>query len=142
MISLNFPDVNVWMALVLENHVHRQVAQTWWQATDSTIAFMRFTEMSVLRLLTTPAAMSGKPLSIDDAWRVYDRLFEDERVSFIPEPAAAERHFREFASGRAASPKLWADAWLLGFAQAAEGTLVTFDWALAARGPSCLLLEP
>jgi len=141
-VSLNFPDVNVWMALVLDDHVHRQVAQGWWQATDSAIGFMRFTQISLLRLLTTQSAMDGKPLGIDDAWQVYDRLFQDDRVIFIPEPAEAERHFRKFASGRAASPKLWADAWLLAFAKAAEGTLVTFDYALGARGAHCLLPAP
>jgi hypothetical protein len=36
----------------------------------------------------------------------------------------------------------WADAWLLAFAQAAQGTLVTFDRALAARGARCLLPVP
>jgi len=36
---------------------------------------------------------------------------------------------------------MWADAWLLSFAQAAEGTLVTFDRALAARGAHCVLIE-
>lgn len=45
----------------------------------------------------------------------------------------------EYASGQMASPKLWADAWLLAFAHAAEGTLITFDRALAARG--AVLLE-
>ena len=32
--------------------------------------------ISVLRLLTTHAAMDGKPLSMNDAWRAHDRLFE------------------------------------------------------------------
>jgi predicted nucleic acid-binding protein len=40
-----------------------------------------------------------------------------------------------------ASPKLWADAWLLAVAKAARGTLVTFDRALAAHGARCLLPE-
>jgi uncharacterized protein len=137
--SLNFPDVNVWMALVLENHIHREAAKSWWQATDTAIGFMRLTQMSLLRLLTTHAAMDGKPLAIDRAWQVYDRLFQDERVVFVPEPSEAERHFRRLASGRAASPKLWADAWLLAFAKAAQGVLVTFDGALGARGAHCIL---
>ena len=129
------------MALILEHHVHRPAAQAWWKAGDSRIAFTRFTQISVLRLLTTHAAMDGKPLSIDDAWRVHDRLFEDDRVAFVPEQAGVETRFREYASGATASPKLWADAWLLAFANAAGGKLVTFDRALAARGAHCLLLE-
>lgn len=137
---LSFPDVNVWMALILEHHVHRAPAQAWWKANDAPIAFTRFTQISLLRLLTTHAAMDGKPLSMRHAWRVYDRLYEDERVVLITEPADVETRFREFASGPEHGPKLWADAWLMAFAQAAEGMLVTFDRALAARGAACLLL--
>ncbi len=62
---------------------------------------------------------------------MHDRLFEDDRVEFIPEPTEAATHFREYAGGRMASPKLWADAWLLAFSRAAGGVLVTFDRALA-----------
>lgn len=133
--------MNVWLAVLLEDHVHRPHARVWWEATEATIAFTRFTGLSVLRLLTTAGAMNGKPLSMDAAWRAYDRLFEDDRVVFFPEPAGVETRFREYAAGRVASPKLWADAWLLAFARAAEGTLITFDRALAPRGAHCLLRE-
>ena len=129
------------MALLLENHVHREAALHWWRATDATIAFTRFTQMSVLRLLTTAAAMDGKPLSLNEAWRAYDRLFADERVGLMPEPAEVEIRFRQNTRGRSASPKLWADAWLLAFAESAGGILVTFDRALAARSTCCLLLQ-
>src|SRR5581483_8506187 len=92
--SLNFPDVNVWMALVLEHHVHRAIARRWWQASNGLIAFTRFTQLGLLRLLTTSAVMDGKPLGMDDAWRVYDGLFADERVGLYPEPAGVEPRFR------------------------------------------------
>lgn len=141
MTSLSFPDVNVWLALALEHHVHRPAAHAWWQANEAKIAFTRFTQISLLRLLTTRAAMDGKPLSMEDAWRVHDRFFEDDRVAFFPEPAEVEIRFREYASGQTASPKMWADAWLLACAHSGEGVLVTFDRALAARGAHCLLLE-
>ena len=84
---LSFPDVNVWLALVLEHHVHREHALEWWDRPDSDrIGFSRVTQMSLLRLLTTSAVMDGSPLSMADAWRVYDRLFEDGRVMLFPEP--------------------------------------------------------
>ena len=141
-ISLSFPDVNVWMALVLEHHVHRSNARAWWKTCTGPIAFTRLTEIGLLRLLTTSAAMDSKPLSMDEAWRAHDKLFQDERVAFYPEPGGVETHFREYASGRVSSPKLWADAWLLAVARSAEGTLITFDRALAARGAHCLLAAP
>ena len=130
------------MALVLEHHIHRAAARAWWKTCAGPIAFTRHTQISLLRLLTTSAAMDGQPLAMDEAWRVHDRLFEDERVAFYLEPAGVETHFREYASGTTSSPKLWADAWLLAVARAAEGALITFDRALASRGARCLLPEP
>jgi toxin-antitoxin system PIN domain toxin len=140
--SLSFPDVNVWLALVLEHHVHRPAARDWWRQNQGPIAFTRFTELALLRLLTTSAAMDGQPLRMDEAWRVHDGLFADERVALYPEPAAVEERFRQYASGQAPSPKRWADAWLLAVAHSAGGILVTFDRALAARGAWCLLPDP
>jgi predicted nucleic acid-binding protein len=89
--------------------------------------------------MTTAAVMDGNPLTIAQAWRVYDLLYDDDRVAFVAEPAEVEKKFREKAGGRTASPKVWADAWLLAFAHAAGGVLVTFDKALGLRGAHCLL---
>jgi predicted nucleic acid-binding protein len=130
------------MALILEHHVHRRPARAWWQTSDGPIAFTRFTQISVLRLLTTAGAMDGQPLAMDAAWRAHDALYADDRVALLDEPVGAEPRFREYTAGRTASPKLWADAWLLAVARAAEGTVVTFDRALAARGALCLLPDP
>ena len=141
MSSLSFPDVNVWLALAAPEHVHAAAAGRWWERETGRIAFSRFTQLGFLRLMTTAAAMDGKPLTMTEAWRVHDRFYRDDRVAFVPEPAEVETRFREYASGRTASPKLWADAWLLAFARAAGGTLVTLDRALAARGAYCLPLE-
>jgi hypothetical protein len=139
MTSLSFPDVNVWLALASPEHVHHGPARRWWEGDTGRIAFSRSTQLGFLRLMTTAAAMDDTPLTMAEAWRVHDRLFEDDRVVFLLEPANVEIRFREYASGATASPKLWADAWLLAFAQTAGGILVTFDRTLAARG-ACLLV--
>jgi predicted nucleic acid-binding protein len=124
---------------MLANHIHHTVAKAWWNTIDSSIAFTRFTQISVLRLLTTSAAMDGKPLTMTEAWHAYDRFFIDDRVVLVPEPSGVEARFREYSRGRTASPKLWADAWVLAFAEAAGGTLITFDRRLASFGAHCLL---
>jgi toxin-antitoxin system PIN domain toxin len=142
MISSTFPDVNVWLALLLENHVHRAAARRWLESTESgLIGFLRVTQISVLRLLTTPAAMHGKPLRMHEAWVAYDRLFGDDRVAFVAEPNDIETVFRKYARKSHASPKLWADAWLLAFAECADGVVVTFDQALADRASHTILLS-
>ena len=142
MSSLSFPDVNVWLALVLEGHVHREEATKWWRSTDSeTVAFIRLTQTGLLRLLTTASAMNGRPLTMPAAWRVYDALFGDDRVAFVDEPSGIDTGFRHSTRSPHASPKLWADAWLLSFAKAAGGTVVTFDRALGSSGRHVLLLS-
>lgn len=139
MTSLSFPDVNVWLALAAPEHIHAAIARRWWEQESGAIAFSRLTQLGLLRLMTTAAAMDGKPLTIADAWRVYDHFYDDDRILFLAEPPEVDKRFREKAVGRIASPKVWADAWLLALAQASEGVLVTFDKALAARGAHCLL---
>ena len=141
MTSLSFPDINVWLAVALSEHAHHAAARLWWEDETGQIGFARLTQMGFLRLMTTAAAMDGRPLSMGEAWRVYDRLFEDDRVAFVPEPAAVDARFRVHACGSAASPKLWAVAWLLAFAETTGGSLVTFDRALAARSGRCILLS-
>jgi uncharacterized protein len=139
MSSLSFPDVNVWLALAATEHIHSTLARRWWGEEDGAIAFSRFTQLGFLRLVTTAAAMDRKPLTMTQAWRVYDRFYDDDRLTFLAEPVDIEKEFRELSGGRMASPKIWADAWLLALAHAAGGRLVTFDKALVARGAYCLL---
>ena len=139
MSSLSFPDINVWLALATREHVHGALAMRWWAEETGSIAFTRFTQLGFLRLVTTAAAMDGKPLTGAEAWQVYDRFYEDDRVAFLPEPPGVDQPFRNRAFGSAASPKVWADLWLLAVAQATEGILVTFDRTLASRGARCLL---
>jgi uncharacterized protein len=141
MISSSFPDVNVWLALLLEEHVHRPTAKRWWESAQSSVCFIRLTQVSVLRLLTTAAAMSGRPLRMTEAWASYDRLFEDDRVAFLDEPSGIDAVFRKYARKNHASPKLWADAWLLAFAECAGGAVVTFDQALADQASHTVLLR-
>jgi len=133
--------MNVWLALATPEHAHAAVARRWWEEEGGAIAFSRLTQLGLLRLMTTAAVMDDKPLSMAEAWRVYDRFYDDDRVIFMAEPPEAEKRFREKAAGRNVSPKVWADAWLLAFAETAEGVLVTFDRALGLRGGRCLLAK-
>jgi toxin-antitoxin system PIN domain toxin len=139
--NLAVPDMNIWLALASSEHIHHRQALQWWQLYAGSIAFCRLSHLGILRLMTTAAAMDGKPLGILEAWRVYDRFYEDSRVIFLSEPPSVDETFRIKAEGHAASPKLWADAWLLAVAESADGVLVTFDRALAARGAHCLLAK-
>lgn len=142
MSSLSFPDINVWLALLVEDHRHRSAALAWWQVDQSArIAFSRLTQIGVLRVLTTAAAMNDRPLTMAEAWSAHDHLYLDDRVVFMPEPPSIERGFRLAARSDGASPKLWADAYLAAFADVAGAELVTFDQALAKRSKRSRLLS-
>ncbi len=94
MSSLSFPDINVWLALATPEHVHAAMARRWWEQEAGKIGFARLTQLGFLRLMTTAAVMDDKPLTISAAWRVYDRFYEDDRVTFVSEPPEVEKRFR------------------------------------------------
>jgi toxin-antitoxin system PIN domain toxin len=139
MTSLSFPDVNVLLALAAHEHVHSAIARRRWNSHEGGIAICRSSQLGFLRLLTTAAVMGNKPLSLDGSWKIYDALLADDRFLFVYDRPETDAVFRARAVGDAASPKLWADAWMLAIATAAGGILVTFDKALASRGAHCLL---
>jgi predicted nucleic acid-binding protein len=84
--------------------------------------------------------MNQKPLSMSAAWSAYDRLFDDDRVDYVPEPAGVQEKFRSLTESRIPSPKVWADAWLLAMAECHGGKIVTFDQGMAAQRDICLVL--
>ena len=137
MLALSFPDVNVWLAALLSEHVHHPLVRAWWELDESeAICFTRVTQISVLRLLTTSSVMNGRPLTMKAAWKAYDKLFVDDRVSYVPEGDEADRYFRRYSLDSAPSPKIWADSWLLAVAASHHGTVVTLDSGLASRSAS------
>ena len=141
--SFLFPDVNVWLALTHDGHVHHPVAAAWFQSLseDARLSFCRNTQLSFLRLITTEAIMGKDVLSQVGAWGLYDRWFDDSRVVFLEEPPALEKLFRTYSRQARPAAKDWADSYLLAFAQSADLRLVTFDRSLKARASSALLLR-
>ncbi|HTW47427.1 MAG TPA: hypothetical protein VMD92_05735 [Acidobacteriaceae bacterium] len=74
------------------------------------------------------------------AWKLWDAITGDERNAFISEPEGLEPPFRKGPQLPSPSPKVRAEACLLGFAEAASLMLVTFDRALRSRGADVLVL--
>ncbi len=134
------PDVNVWFALAVKEHSHHIPAVNWWEEWAEAVVFCRFTQMGLLRLLTSSTMMLGRPLNMDSAWSTYDAITSDTRVSFEREPDSLDPAFRRLSASRMVSPKLWMDFYLQAFAETSASTLVTFDRALASRCPAARLL--
>lgn len=141
--SFLFPDINVWLALTHGAHVHHLVASDWFTTIDedARLCFCRFTQLGLLRLLTAEAVMDDEAMNQPEAWAVYDRWLEDDRVSLLDEPPGLERRFRALTRLRQAAPKAWADAYLAAFATTAQLTLVTFDRAFRTKNVAVVLLE-
>lgn len=77
---------------------------------------------------------------MSEAWDLWDRIWADSRVLFLPEPEDIETEFRSLSRLRTSSPQVWADAYLLAFASTAGLKLVTFDHALKSRRADVLVL--
>lgn len=139
--TLNFLDANVWLALSWSRHIHSETAREWFeQAAEEQFYFCRFTQLTVLRLLTMESILGPDTRTMPEAWAVWDRIREDPRISFLQEPENLEQEFRSRSRLSSRSPKLWADAYLQGFASAAGLKLVTFDQAMRSRGVDVLVL--
>lgn len=130
------------MALAVERHQFHRAAARWWDQDESAaIGFCRFTQMGLLRLLTSAAAMTGRPLTNAEAWRVYEGFLKDIRVAVFPEPSSIEDPFKTHAAVPQTAPKLWADGYLAAYAAGAGAMLVTFDKGFANYPVPTLILE-
>jgi toxin-antitoxin system PIN domain toxin len=126
-------DINVWLALSWGGHPHSSNAWNWFRSlVDDDVLFCRFTQIGLLRLLTTKAVMGQDCLTVRKAWGVYDGWLRDPKVEFRNEPAGVDGLFRRatvpFSSTSA--PKALGDCYLLASSQASSATLVTLDGGL------------
>jgi uncharacterized protein len=137
-----FPDINVWLALTYEGHVHHVIARTWFEGidSDSRLFFCRFTQLGLLRLLSAQAIMGDEVMNQQAAWGAYDRWLQDQRVELMDEPPGLEALFRTMTRLRHPAPKDWADSYLAAFATASQLTVVTFDRALRTKAKPIVLL--
>jgi len=139
--TLNFLDANVWLALLWSRHIHSEKARDWFDKAESEqFFFCRFTQLTVLRLLTTEKILGKDTKTMSEAWGLWDRVWADPRISFLSEPDNLEQEFRRRSRLSSCSPKVWADAYLLAFASMAGLKFVTFDRALKAQGADVLVL--
>ena len=122
-------DSNVFLALVLGQHIHHARARRWFETLreHDLAAFCRATQLSFLRLLTQPITAGYVPITNRAAWEVYDALQQDDNLTWLPEPAGLDPVWRRFATLESSSSKRWMDAYLAAFAIAGGYRLVTFD---------------
>jgi uncharacterized protein len=140
MTSLAFPDINVWLALASSIHIHHKQAKRWYESLDDEeLVFCRFTQLGLLRLLTTAAVMGPDVLTQQQAWQTYDAFLKDGGARFLYEPRSLEDSFRRLSRHSSAPPKDWADSYLAAFALETGARLITFDKALAAKAKGAII---
>jgi uncharacterized protein len=131
------------MALIRSQHIHSERARAWFEQAgnnDARFFFCRFTQITTLRLLTTERVMGKDTKTMSEAWSLWDQIWADTRIAFLPEPEEIEKEFRAQARLSTRSPKIWADAYLLAFATVAGLKFVTFDRALEKSSSDVLVL--
>ncbi len=139
--TIFLPDVNVWLALASQRHVHAPICASWLNSLQhGELVFCRVTQMGLLRLLTHVAVMGTDVLSSRESWGVYRTMLTDERIQFAPEPFTLEQEWRKVTMQDRPTPKIWTDAYLIAFARAAAMQLVTLDRAVLSIASEALLL--
>lgn len=123
----DLPDVNVWLALVDENHPHHERAREYWvQESRTTIAFCRVTALSFLRLSTHTKVLS-RPLTEVEAWDIYQRYRIEAHVAFIEDSADIDAQFRKLSCADDFEHHLWTDSYLAAIAHYRRCRVVSLD---------------
>jgi len=123
----DLPDVNVWLALVDENHVHHARAVRYWKSESAAqIAFCRVTMFGFLRLSTHPKVLS-RPLNCEEAWDIYHRYRSEADVVYLDDSASIDSAFRAHSRVLDFKQHLWTDAYLAAFTEMNNCRIVSFD---------------
>jgi toxin-antitoxin system PIN domain toxin len=137
-------DINVWLALAVEEHPHHPMALRYWaevQAGGATLWFCRVTMLGLVRLLCQPKVVGKGALDLSAAWALYQRFRAIASVRLADEPDDCEDHLARLITAAPLPPRLWTDAWLAALSQASGLRLVTFDADFRRFGlERCLVL--
>jgi len=121
---MDLPDINVWLALVDQNHSHHVAAARYWD--ELSHAELAFTRLSMLGLLRLSAP--SRTLSVGEAWRIYEQFASLSHVRFLAEPSGLDAQFHAFTTASSSfSRHLWTNAYLAAFVCASGCRFVSFD---------------
>ena len=119
-------DVNVFVALVSEDHIHHQIVTTWFNTPGLRWAICPFTEAGFLRNATAPRP--GQ-ITMSEATAVLARMAQQPGYHYVPIAADWPTLCSPFFT-RLYGTKQVTDAYLLGLALREGLVLVTMDKAI------------
>lgn len=156
--SGDLPDINVWLALAVQEHPHHQAALRYWATAQaertregaaaaragsgSRLWFCRVTMLGLVRLLCQPKAVGPGALDTLAAWTLYAQYRALPHIGLLPEPEGCDDALRALVGAGSLPPRLWTDAYLAALSVSAGLRLVTFDRDFERFGlERCLILE-
>ncbi len=135
----DLPDINVWLALAVQEHPHHAAAKRYWEGVQldmhstphtapQKIYFCRTTMLGLVRLLCQPNVVGEGALALPAAWAVYQSFRALPLIDLLADPADCDAAIETLLSAQGALPaRLWTDAYLAALAQSSGMRLVTFD---------------
>ena len=87
--------------------------------------------MGFLRLFTNSRVMASDVFTADRAWRLMERIRDDDRVVFVSEPPGLEPVWRTKTGYHKTGANFWTDSYLAAFSEVTGYRLVTFDRGFA-----------
>jgi toxin-antitoxin system PIN domain toxin len=125
--NADLPDLNVWLALAVQEHPHHGAAShDWRQVASSRVCFCRVTMLGLVRLLTQPRLVGSAALVAVAASRLYERFAALPEIDVLPEPTGTGVVLRRLVDS-ALPARLLTDAYLASVAVAGGLRLVGFD---------------
>jgi toxin-antitoxin system PIN domain toxin len=120
-------DVNVWLALAVEEHPHHDAARSYWTTHAMRPRFFcRVSAMSLVRLLSHPRLMADRPLSLGKAWGVFEAFAALPGVAMLHEPQGVDATLGALVKDKLPA-RLFTDAYFAALARVAALRLITFD---------------
>jgi toxin-antitoxin system PIN domain toxin len=125
---IDLPDINLWIALSSPDHPHHEVADRYWrEQSQDYLAFNSTTMLGLVRVGSTAPMLTGKPLSLAAAWKLYQDWRGMEQVAFLVESAATGQILDRWISNGLVTTRTLTDAYLAAFALGSNCRMVTFD---------------
>lgn len=125
---VDLPDVNVWLALIDQQHAHHLRARRYWdEESADKVAFCRISMLALLRLGTNTLVMHGQPFTPPEIWRVYRDLRALPEVVFCDERAELELRMAVWSDTDHFPIRAWTDCYLAALAVESGCRLVSFD---------------
>ena len=95
----DLPDVNVWLALAVNQHPHHDAAAAYWSGHQAgPVWFCRVTMLGLVRLLSNPKVMGEQALDLKQSLATYQRFAALPEIGWHAEPSDCGDHLQKLVS--------------------------------------------